>query len=194
MTIQRYDVADANGDEWKSDDGYFVIYTDHLAAIESLERSVSYYRDIAEGLQFDLQNRADESVVCVQLRDRIAELEARLEVHDSGFDGIYCRDETIRLQDERIKELEAELSRIRGLATDYAKENIRDADLVREHINELKVDIAQFDAMLVKVRENALEEAATKADDCLTGLRAVVQYIPDVGAAVRALKSTKEST
>lgn len=37
--------------------------------------------------------------------EKIAELEARLEVSSTGFDGIYSRDETIRLHEERILEL-----------------------------------------------------------------------------------------
>ena len=56
-----------------------------------------------------------ESELREPLYERIAELEARLEIHhldengnahiDEQHDGIYCRDETIRMQDERIAEL-----------------------------------------------------------------------------------------
>ncbi len=38
-----------------------------------------------------------------------------------------------------------------------------------------------------KEREQALEEAAAKADDLLNGLRSVMRHIPDVGAAIRGL-------
>ena len=45
---------------------------------------------------------------------RIAELEARLELtpESAGHDGIYARDETIRLQDKRIDELEGVVSKV----------------------------------------------------------------------------------
>jgi hypothetical protein len=39
---------------------------------------------------------------------RICELEARLEWREDGLDGIYCRDETIRLLETSTEELEAE--------------------------------------------------------------------------------------
>jgi hypothetical protein len=54
------------------------------------------------------------------LLDRIDELEARLEIdhRNPEIDGIYCRDATIKLQDERIASLEAQL----------VKESARTAD------------------------------------------------------------------
>ena len=61
--------------------------------------------DLIERLHDDLDNA----------EDRIAELEARLELYAAdgtrlpeSCDGIACRDETIKLQDNRIAKLEAE--------------------------------------------------------------------------------------
>lgn len=51
---------------------------------------------------------------------RIKALEDRLEIPTQGefkhLDGIACRDETIRLQDVRIKELEGEVAKLKGHA------------------------------------------------------------------------------
>tara|TARA_R110000851_G_scaffold98468_1_gene213104 strand:+ start:697 stop:1185 length:489 start_codon:yes stop_codon:yes gene_type:complete len=50
---------------------------------------------------------------------RIEELETRLEVSaEHEHDGIFCRDETIRLQDKRIEELEGALREIAGMRPD----------------------------------------------------------------------------
>ena len=50
---------------------------------------------------------------------RIEELETRLEVSlEHEHDGIFCRDETIRLQDKRIEELDGALREIAGMRPD----------------------------------------------------------------------------
>jgi hypothetical protein len=51
---------------------------------------------------------------CAKARDEIISLRDRLEIDPSHpYDGIYCRDETIRLQDIRIASLNAEVERLR---------------------------------------------------------------------------------
>lgn len=51
----------------------------------------------------------DETIAHIaKLEDEIARLKSRLEISpDHGYDGIACRDETIRLQDEEIARLKA---------------------------------------------------------------------------------------
>lgn len=44
--------------------------------------------------------------------DEIERLRARLEVHESGYDGISCRDETIRNQDAIIDRLRARVAEL----------------------------------------------------------------------------------
>lgn len=46
---------------------------------------------------------------------RVSELEARLEIDEHGWDGISCRDETIKWQDIKIAELEAKLQQMNSL-------------------------------------------------------------------------------
>ena len=55
---------------------------------------------------------------------RIADLEARLELtpESNGHDGIYARDETIRLQDKRIEELEGALKQVGELPSTWIAE------------------------------------------------------------------------
>lgn len=46
-----------------------------------------------------------------RLREEIARLEERLEIDPRhSYDGIYCRDETIKLQEERIERLRSEVN------------------------------------------------------------------------------------
>ena len=46
------------------------------------------------------------------LRRRLRQIEDRIEIDPRHpYDGIYCRDETIRLQDKEIDSLRAELAR-----------------------------------------------------------------------------------
>ena len=53
-------------------------------------------------------------------QERVRELEARLEiVPGHPYDGIDCRDETIRLADERIREVEAERDALKPDAERY---------------------------------------------------------------------------
>ena len=75
------------------------------------------YTDLIERLLTESENSPwdalmDEAAIAIQSQSkRIAELEARLEFNPEApeIDGIYCRDETIRLQEVRIAELESEL-------------------------------------------------------------------------------------
>lgn len=69
----------------------------------------------------DLQQtcNAKDQKIC-SLEATIAELKTRLEVADHGWDGIACRDETIKLQDKKIAEQAAELESLRKAITDYA--------------------------------------------------------------------------
>jgi len=55
---------------------------------------------------------------CHDAADRVTELETRLELtpESMGHDGIYARDETIRLQDKQIKELEGVLAEYKKFA------------------------------------------------------------------------------
>ena len=64
-----------------------------------------------------------------ELLDRIEDLEARLELYATdgtrlpeSCDGIACRDETIKLQDKRIEELEATVRRQETLILDHFDE------------------------------------------------------------------------
>ena len=79
-----------------------------------------------------------ESELREPLYERIAELEARLEIHhldengnahiDEQHDGIYCRDETIRMQDERIAELKARMDAWFARYVIPAKDGLRESD------------------------------------------------------------------
>ena len=50
---------------------------------------------------------------CAEQKAEIARLRTRLEWREDGYDGIFCRDETIRLQDKAIDELRAENHKLR---------------------------------------------------------------------------------
>ena len=76
------------------------------------------YNELIESL------RSMEPMVCSTaadaieaLQSRVAELESRLEISPlHNVDGIMARDATIKLQDERIADLQAECSELRGMA------------------------------------------------------------------------------
>ena len=87
-----------------------------------------------------LADRFEAASANIDPRDaRIAELEKRLEISPEApaYDGIYCRDETIRMQDEiidsarsRIAELEAALREMRA-DMNYAAMECMESELPR---------------------------------------------------------------
>ena len=72
-----------------------------------------------------------------------AALRERLEVADHGYDGIACRDETIRMQDKRIDELKAQVAeRDAEIAREAERRNI----LYTQKIKHLEADYAKLKA------------------------------------------------
>ena len=98
MTIKRFTLQAG----WcgEHDDGEYVKHADHVSEVARL--------------QFDLDAYKDTAAAYVAALERIKELEARLEIDPRHpYDGIACRDETIRL-------LEAELATLRANARNAA--------------------------------------------------------------------------
>lgn len=58
------------------------------------------------------------------LRAQVAELKCRLEIDEDGWDGIACRDETIKVQDVKIAELKAENERLKTTPA-HKREDLR---------------------------------------------------------------------
>jgi hypothetical protein len=90
----------------------------------------------------------------------IARLRERLEIDPSHpYDGIYCRDETIRLQDIRIASLKAEVARARVREQELADEANRLLDEVKasdKKVFYLTAEVERKDAAL-----NILQAAMT---------------------------------
>lgn len=94
----------------------------------------------------------DEELVS-SLRTRIKELETRLEIsYDHPYDGIYARDETIKIQDKKIKRLEAE--RLRDITVHSMADRI---ERQRNHILRLEEKI--IEAVYLLERALFFEEA-----------------------------------
>jgi len=58
---------------------------------------------------------------------KITELETRLEWREDGHDGIYCRDETISLMTDRIKDLETENNDLMTISIPELQLDLKDA-------------------------------------------------------------------
>lgn len=84
------------------------------------------------------------------LKERVAELECRLEINPAApqYDGIACRDETIRLQDDRIASQAARIAELER-ERDEARKSAREALIAGTHA-----------AMLAESAETALQRAA----------------------------------
>jgi hypothetical protein len=97
--------------------------------------------------------------ITIALREAAKELDRlreRLEIDPAHpYDGIYCRDETIRLQDAEIERLKASERSAWNAATD------RD-----EQIDRLKEEVERKDAALEAVRFNLLQ-AGYKPDSIM---------------------------
>jgi hypothetical protein len=74
-----------------------------------------------------------------------AALREYLEISDEhGYDGIACRDETIRMQDERIESLAAQLAERDAVRLHY-----------EQRINELKAQLSERDAAFAALKGHA---------------------------------------
>ena len=94
---------------WFEKQGVAVTLVKKLAAtLRRAETAESCHQSIAKEINKMRKAIADEFKRAERAESRINELEARLELtpESMGHDGIYARDETIRLQDKRIDELE----------------------------------------------------------------------------------------
>jgi len=107
--------------------------------------------------QFEDQHAPQNMTIA--LREAAKELDRlreRLEIYPTHpYDGIYCRDETIRLQDAEIERLKASERSAWNAATD------RD-----EQIDRLKEEVERKDAALEAVRFNLLQ-AGYKPDSIM---------------------------
>ena len=76
-----------------------------MSELTALTKTIEAYPFESEGGPLRL------CVHWMELKDRIEQLEARLEIStDHDVDGIEARDETIKLLDDRIEQLEAEIT------------------------------------------------------------------------------------
>ena len=81
-------------------------------------------RDEAEQFASNMENwiaRAEAAEA------KVAELETRLEWREDGHDGIYCRDETISLMTDRIKDLETENNDLMTISIPELQLDLKDA-------------------------------------------------------------------
>lgn len=74
--------------------------------------------DIVERLQYEQCSEGLQQ----EAADEIAALRTRLELDESGVDGIQCRDATIRLQDDEIRKLRAKLEAVQRTVESYHEE------------------------------------------------------------------------
>lgn len=79
--------------------------------------TVPDYEDVEEeDLEMCHEKRQDNDIEYIRKDihdERVKELEDRLEIdHRHKYDGIACRDETIKLLEDRVKELEAKVAQL----------------------------------------------------------------------------------
>ena len=147
------------------------------------ETAAAYRYAIKLALTSKADKLANAQAEIEALRERVAVLEARLEVVPGvsleSSDGIACRDETIRLQDQRISRF---LTEIEALRAELAKRN-----------NELHVALATIEHLgenaATAAREYADNMAAlrTKAERLREALEAVEYYTATHGTQKYAL-------
>ena len=103
------------------------------------------YRDDFDEVNNDRQSLIDHIDA---LQDKVNELETRLELtpKSMGHDGIYARDETIRLQDKRIEELEGVLDRISKLPNEWFLKRSLDHNVTKS--------CKELSAILEQVKDN----------------------------------------
>ena len=155
---------------------------------------------LSGGLQQAEKSTMDDAMMAVvelvalveKLQSRVAELESRLEVapeHD--IDGIAARDATIKLQDGRIAELEAE----RNIWHDKCMTQAGQLDLLKEAATFLASERAsrekQEPVTTVEDRYNADGKSCHITDDLPAGMP--LYAAPPVAASVRLTEKDQDN-
>ena len=134
--IQRYkfhipDKLTCSCQYMEDDEGAYVLYEDYLKEVGKLKEEIE----------------ADDRNICDAM-DTIAAIQKRLEVNDKfpDIDGIYCRDETIKLLEKKIDSIRFDLYEALGKVQQFIDEgSLQDSayqlwldDLLEDYPNALK--------------------------------------------------------
>ncbi len=114
------------------------------------------------------QSHTNDARICSKAADEIEQLRAKLEwMPDGGPDGIDCRNETIKLQDENVKRLRIERDNARQLVSEG---NVSIVDL-GDNVDELEAEIEQLRAEIDDLRARvAMLEADENEGSAITAM------------------------